>query len=130
MDTNIKSMNISIKEKISLLWVVVMMNMIFADILSFMLPEFLNGIVTGNTPIQITQGILLLFAGILEVPIVMIFLSRIFNGKANFWANIIASVITIVFVVGGGSLYLHYMFFAAIEVLVILLIVKYAWSMK
>ncbi len=130
MDTNDKTMNISSKQKISLLWIVVMMNMIFADILSFMLPEFLNGIMSGNTPVKITQSVLLLFATILEVPIVMIFLSRILNGKANFWANIIASAVTIVFAVGGGSLYLHYIFFGTIEVLALLLIIKYAWTMK
>lgn len=130
MDAKDKTMNISSKQKISLLWIVVMMNMIFADILSFMLPEFLNGIMSGNTPVKITQSVLLLFATILEVPIVMIFLSRILNGKANFWANIIASAVTIVFVVGGGSLYLHYIFFGTVEVLALLLIIKYAWTMK
>ncbi|GAJ20993.1 unnamed protein product, partial [marine sediment metagenome] len=40
----------------------------------------------------------------------------------------IASVITIVFVVGGGSLTLHYIFFATIEVVCLSLIVWYAWK--
>ena len=133
MEANKKSIRLEsmdIKERISILWIVVMMNMIFADILSFMLPEFLNEVMTGNTPIQITPGILLVFAIILEIPIIMIFLSRVLDGKANRWANIVAAVITIIFVVGGGSLHLHYIFFGAAEVLILLLIMTYAWKME
>lgn len=122
--------NIDLREKISILWIVVMINMIFADILSFMLPGFLNDIITGNTPLGITQEILLVFAVILEIPIVMIFLSRVLKNKTNRWANIIASVITIIFVIGGGSLALHYIFFATIEVIILLLIITYAWKLS
>ncbi len=130
MDRNKSVISLNIREKISLLWIVVMMNMIFADIFSFMLPGFLNEIMTGNTPIKITQGTMLIFALILEIPIAMIFLSRVLDHKANRWANIVASIITIIFVIGGGSLTLHYIFFAAIEVLILLLIIIYAWKMK
>jgi len=112
----------------STLWIVVMMSMIFADICSFMLPGFLNDIMTGNTPFKITQEIMLVFAILLEIPIAMIFLSRVLKYKANRWANIIASVITILFVIGGGSLYLHYYFFATIEVVCMLVIIWYAWK--
>lgn len=117
-------------QKISLLWIVVMMNMIFADILSFMLPGFLNDILTGALPLEITQVTMLLFAMILEIPIAMIFLSRVLKNKVNRWANIVASVITIAFVIGGGSFILHYLFFATIEVAALLLIIWYAWKMK
>lgn len=122
--------NLDIREKISILWIVVMINMIFADILSFMQPGFLNDIITGNTPFEITQEILLIFAVILEIPIIMIFLSRILKAKTNRWANIIASVITIIFVVGGGSLALHYIFFATVEIVILLLIMIYAWKLS
>lgn len=117
-------------QKISLLWIVVMMNMIFADILSFMLPGFLNDILTGALPLEITQVTMLLFAMILEIPIAMIFLSRVLKGRANRWANIIAGLITIIFVIGGGSLTLHYIFFATVEVVILLLIVWYAWKIE
>lgn len=130
MDINKKATGIDIKEKISILWIVVMMNMIFADILSFMQPEFLNEILTGNTPIKLTPGIMLVFALILEVPIAMIFLSRVLKNRVNCWANIVASVVTITFVIGGGSLDLHYIFFTTIEVLILLLIIRYAWKIK
>jgi len=117
------------KTRLSTLWIVVMFNMIFADILSFMVPGSLKEIMTGYAgAIQITQGMLLVFAILLEIPIAMIYLSRVLKYKANRLANIAASVITILFVVGGGSPYLHYIFFAAVEVLVMLLIIWYAWK--
>lgn len=122
--------DIDVKRRISLLWIVVMMNMIFADILSFMLPGFLNDVMTGNTSLEITQGVLLVFAVLIEIPILMIFLSRVLQNKANRWANIIASLITMAFVIGGGSLILHYLFFAAVEVVVLLMIIRCAWKLK
>jgi hypothetical protein len=42
--------------------------------------------------------------------------------------NIIAGAITIVFVVGGGSPILHYIFFATVEVVCLLLIIWYAFK--
>ena len=112
----------------STLWIVVMFNMIFADILTLYIPEFLNEIVTGATPVQITQELMLVMAIIIEIPIAMVFLSRVLKYRANRWANIIAGVITILFVVVGGSQILHYIFFAAMEVVCLLLIIWYAWK--
>lgn len=128
MNTNKKITTMDMKVKLSTLWVVVLFNMIFADILGFMLPDFLEILETGYAgEVQITQGILLVFAILLEIPIAMIFLSRVLNYRANRWANIIASVITILFVIGGGSTNLHYIFFATIEVVCMSLIIWYAW---
>jgi Sec-independent protein secretion pathway component TatC len=129
MTTNEKIVNMEdMKAKLSTLWIVVMFNMVFADILSFMLPDFLEILQTGQAGgVPITQEILLVFAVFLEIPIVMIILSRVLKVSVNRWANIIAAVITILFVVGGGSTSLHYIFFATIEVACMLLIIWYAW---
>ena len=112
-----------IKVKLSTLWIVVMFNMAFADILSFMMEYS-----TGHTPeIQATQGLMLIAAIILEIPIAMIFLSRILKYEINRWINIIAAVITTVFIIGGGSTYLHYIFFAAVELVCLSLIIWNTW---
>ena len=128
MNSEKKTNETNLKTILSTLWIVVMLNMIFADILTLYIPEFLQEILTGATPVQITQELMLCMAFIIEIPIVMIFLSRVLKYKANRWVNIIASVITILFVVIGGSLTLHYIFFAAIEVLCLSLIIWYAWK--
>jgi len=115
------------KVVLSTLWIVVMINMLKADILSLYIPGALDELVkfAGETPI--TQ-LMLGGAVMMEISIAMIFLSRVLKYRVNRWVNIITSIITIVFVVGGGSTYPHYIFIASIEVLCLLLIVWYAWK--
>ena len=64
----------------------------------------------------------------MEVSVVMIILSRVLKYRMNRWANIITSLITIAFVVGGGSSNPHYIFIAAVEVICLLLIIWNAWK--
>lgn len=115
------------KVLLSTLWIVVMINMLKADILSLYIPGALEEMAefAGGTPI--TQ-LMLGGAIMMEISIVMILLSRVLKYKVNRWVNIIASVITIVFVVGGGSTYPHYIFIAAVEIVCMLLIIWTAWK--
>lgn len=116
--------------RISTLWVVVMLNMAFADIVGFIQPGALGG-VAGPGGVQITPGLLLVFALFIEIPLAMIFVSRILKRGANRWANTAAAVITTVFVVGGGSMELpFYAFFAVVEVACMALIVWSVWSQR
>jgi Sec-independent protein secretion pathway component TatC len=117
----------NVELKFSLLWIVVMFTMVFADIIGLMNPGTLENMTNGEVGIQITQGILLAFAVLLEIPIVMIFLSQVLEYKVNRWANILASVITILFVIGGGSPFPYYVFFASVEVACMLVIIRTAW---
>jgi hypothetical protein len=50
--------------------------------------------------------------------------------QANRWANTIAVVITTLFVIGGGSMDLHYLFFASVEVACMALIVWSVWARR
>ena len=117
------------KTLLSTLWIVVMINMLKADILSLYIPGTLNELAkfAGETPI--TQ-LMLGGAIMMEISIIMIFLSGILKYKANRWANIIVGIMTILFVVGGGSPYPHYIFIATIEVLCLLLIIGIAWKWR
>lgn len=128
MNTNDKAAQMDVKVNLSTLWIVVMFNMVFADIVGFMNPGALEDIMTGAVGFEITQELLLVFAILLEIPIAMILLSRILKDSVNRWANIIAGVVTILFVIGGGSAYLSYIFFATIEVACLLLIIWSAWN--
>jgi len=74
---------------------------------------------------------MLVFAILLEIPIAMIFVSRILKRGANRWANTVAAVITTVFVVGGSSLDLPFaLFFAIVQVACMALIVWSVWSRR
>jgi hypothetical protein len=116
--------------RISTLWIVVMFNMAFADIVGFIQPGALQG-VSGPGGVPITQGLLLVVALLLEIPIAMIFLSRVLKPGVNRWANTAAALLTSVFVVGGGSMELpFYAFFAIVEVACMALIVWTVWSRR
>jgi hypothetical protein len=106
-----------------------MFNIAFADIVGFVHPGALEHIMAGEVGFELTQGLLLLFSIFLAIPIAMIFLSRVLNHRANRWANIIAAGLTIVFVIGGGSTTLSYIFFATVEVVCLSLIIWYAWKL-
>ncbi len=116
--------------RISTLWIVVMLNMVFADILTFIKPGALQELWAGQAGVHITPGLLLVFAILTEIPIAMIFASRILKPKANLWANTVAAVITTAWVVGGGSLTPHYVFFAAVQIACMALIVRTVWKQR
>lgn len=128
MNTNEKIAKMDMRVQLSTLWIFVLFNMVFADIVGFMNPGALGEIMTGAVGVAITQELLLVFSILLEIPIAMIFLSRVLKYRANRWANIVAGLITILFVIGGGSTYLSYIFFATVEVACMLLIIWYAWN--
>ena len=116
--------------RLSTLWIFVLFNMIFADIVGFMNPGVLESIVKGELEINVTQELLLVFSIMLEIPIAMVLLSRLLSYRVNRWANIVAALITILFVVGGGSAYLSYYFFASIEIVTMLFIIGFAWRWR
>ena len=132
MNTDSKTTQLEeMKAKLSTLWIFIMFNMAFADIFSFMYPGFLQQIMTGNADgTQITPGFLLIAAIVTEIPIAMVFLSRLLKHGANRWVNIIGGIITILWVIGGGSTTLHYIFFASIEVVCSLVIIWLAWMWR
>ncbi len=114
---------------LSLLWVMVMLNMAYADILSLYVPGIHEELAAfaGEVPISL----LMLFGAIkIQIPIGMILLSRVLGYSACRRANIVAAVLTIVFVVGGGSLMPHYVFIAALEVVLMLWIIRIAWRWR
>lgn len=115
--------------KISTLWIVVILNMIFADILSLYLPGMVDQVSAGTIEgITITPMFLLLAAVFIEIGIVMIFLTYALPPKASRIANLGAVLVTVLFVVGGGSLSPHYVFLAGVEVLVLIYIGYLAWT--
>lgn len=124
-----KTGKITTKVLLSTLWIVVMINMLKADILSLYIPgaadEVAKTSATTGTPIP-----LLMLGGaiMMEISIVMIILSRVLSYKLNRWVNIIVSLITIIFVIGGGVSYPHYLFIAAVEVICLLLIIWFTWK--
>lgn len=115
------------REKISTLWIVVMFNMLFADVLTMSIPKFARELVEGTTDVEITEGLMLASAAFIVLPIAMIFLSRVLGDNANRRANIAVAIITALFVVVGAEFVAHYYLFAAVELVCLSLIVRYVW---
>jgi len=128
IDMNEHALRFDIPSRLSMLWVVVVLNIVVADILMFIKPGALQDLWAGQTGVDVTPGLLLVFAVLLEIPIMMVFLSRILKPVVNRWANTVAVVVTTVFVVAGGSMDLHYVFFAAVEIIGMALIVWSVWT--
>lgn len=121
----------AMKSSLSTLWTFVLINMLFADIFSFMVPGALQKITTGVVDgIQLTPGFLLIAAVLTEIPMAMIVLSRLLSYRANRWANMLGGVFTILWVVGLGSGTPHYLFIASVEVLCSGCIVWLAWRWR
>ena len=114
---------------LSSLWIVVMINMLKADILSLYIPGAADEVAqfAGATPIpQLMLGA----AVIMEIAIVMIALVLVLPYRVNRWVNILVAVLIIAFVIGGGSTYPHYIFIATVEVIGLLLIIGIAWRWR
>ena len=120
------------KSLLSTLWIFVLLNMIYADILGMLRPGYLQFLEEISQ--QLTGGMVLLFAVLMEVAIAMVVLSRILPYKANRWAHFIAVPLTILWVVvpalisvTGETTPLSYVFFATVEVVTMLVIFGYVW---
>jgi len=113
------------KAGLSMLWVFVVLNMMYADVLSLMDPT--SAIRTRMVGTPMSPGFLLVGAVLMETAIAMVILSRLLPYKASRWVNTIVVAVNIFAVVTGGH-GLYYVFFAAIEVLAMLLIVWLAWK--
>lgn len=132
MNTNATPMKKSdTKVLLSTLWIVVMINMLEADILSLFIPESAAELArtAASTGVPISQ--LMLVGAIMgELAIVMIILAHVLPQGVNRWLNLIMGVITIAYIWGGAVTYPHYTFIAIVETICLLLIIGQAWQWR
>ena len=131
----LEDMKINVKIKLSALWVTLMFFYLYADVLSFYQPGFIEDIITGEVVgIQINKLFLLGAAILLSIPSVMVFLSLTLKAKANRRANIILGIfhagvlLTTMFIPVEIETYAHHIFYLIVEAVFIVLIVRYAWK--
>ncbi len=117
--------------KLSTLWIVVMFFIAYADIIGFIEPGTLEKIIQGNVGFELTPAIIVVFSLLQAIPIAMIFVSRWVRRALNRWLNVIASVVTLLWVLGGGNWSsASYPVFVSLEVVAILGIIWLAWSWR
>lgn len=117
--------------KLSSLWIFVMFCIAYADIIGFIEPGTLERIINGNTGFEITPAIIVIISLLQAIPIAMILVSRWFRRDVNRRLNIVASVLTLLYVLGGGNWESKsYVVFISLEVVALLGIIWLAWSWR
>ncbi len=117
--------------KLSTLWIVVVFFIAYADIIGFIEPGTLEKIINGNVGFELTPALIVIFSLLQAIPIAMILVSRWFRRDVNRWLNIVASVLTLLYVLGGGNWQsTSYGVFASLEIVAMLGIIWLAWSWR
>lgn len=120
------------KVALPLLWVFMLLNYLYCDVLSLLDPANLKDVLAGHAAggsVQITPEFLLASAVLMEIPMAMILLSRVLGHRASRWANVVAAAFMTLVQVGSlgvGTPTSYYLFFTAIEVGTLVLIAALA----
>ncbi|MHA2095098.1 MAG: DUF6326 family protein [Candidatus Hodarchaeales archaeon] len=130
MTNTLEDMKINVKLKLSALWVAALFLFIYADYFGLYTPGHIEDIIAGElSGFTISQVLLLAFMILMTLPSLMVFLSLILKPKVNRWTNIIIGIVQAVFVLGGiADPNLFFVFASSVEVVLLSLIVWYAWT--
>jgi hypothetical protein len=124
---------IDVKLKLSALWVSLMFCYVYGDFFTLFVPGRVNDLANGESGIGETTPLkLLLFAMLMTVPSVMVFLSLVLRPTINRWLNIaLGSFYTgIMILVALTSItiwMIFYVYLAVVEIMLTSLIVYYSW---
>jgi len=128
--TEMEDMKISIRVKLSALWMAMMLLYIYADILSLFRPGQVQEMMEGLMgPFPVTQTALIAASILMAIPAVMVFLSLVLKPKVDRWANLILGVLYTLVNISNliGEAWAYYILFGIVEIALTLLIVWYAW---
>lgn len=129
--SKLEDVTISIKLKLAMLWTSLMFLIIYLDYFHLYMPGKIEDILKGRVFVfDITQGFLLVALALVATPALMIFLSVALPAKVNRWANIIIAAINIPLILFNlaGEAWGHMVAGALIQVVLLILIVQYAWK--
>jgi hypothetical protein len=119
------------KIKLAALWTSFMFLYAYVDYFHLYMPNTLKDILAGKVFVfEITQVFLLVALILVVIPVLMIFFSITLPNKVNRWTNIIVAVIYIPYMLFNlvGVAWIHMMFGAVVEVVLLCLIIRYAWK--
>ena len=119
------------RTRLSALWIAVMFLYVYVDILAFYKPGTIDGILVGRVwTLDITQGWALGALVLMAVPALMIVLSLTLPAAAARWTNVVVAALFVVVSLGNavGESWLFLWLGAAIEAVLLLLVVRFAWA--
>jgi phosphoglycerol transferase MdoB-like AlkP superfamily enzyme len=108
--------------RLSTLWVFMLLNYLYCDVM---------GLYDPTVSADLSRDALLAASLLMELPILMILMSRMLRDRPNRWANVMAggfmAVVQAATLFGGSGPTAYYVFFSAIEIACLLFIVWTAW---
>ncbi len=128
---SLEDIKVSVKLKLATLWASFMFLYIYVDYFALYMPGKIEDILKGRVFVfNITQGFLLAALASVTIPALMIFLSVALPAKINRRANIIIAAVYIPFTLFNlaGEAWMHMVFGAVVEVVILCLIIHYAWK--
>lgn len=127
----LEDIKVGVKTKLAMLWTSLMFLYIYVDYFHLYMPGKIADIQSGIVyKFDITQGFLLFAMISLTIPALMIFLSVALPAKINRCVNIIVAIVLIPYTLFNlaGEAWVHMIFAAVVEVLLLCLVVWYAWK--
>ena len=127
----LEDIKVSLKLRLATLWASLMFLYIYVDYFHLYMPGKIADILKGRVfEFDITQGFLLAALVSMTIPALMIFLSVTLPAKVNRRANIIFAAVYIPFTLFNlaGEAWMHMVFGAVVEVVLLLLVIGYAWK--
>ncbi|MEX2566812.1 MAG: DUF6326 family protein [Cyclobacteriaceae bacterium] len=127
----LEEIKVSLKMKLATLWASFMFLYIYVDYFALYMPSKIDDILKGKVFVfDITQGFLLTALVSVTIPALMIFLSVALPAKINRWTNIIIAAVFIPYTLFNlaGEAWIHMVFGAVVEVVILCLIIRYAWK--
>lgn len=129
--STLENNKISIKQKLAALWASFMFFYIYVDHFALYMTGKIENIQNGVAyKFDISQGFLLAALVSVSIPALMIFLSVALTATLNRWVNIILATLYIPYSLFNlaGETWMHMVYGAVVEVLLLVLIICLAWK--
>jgi hypothetical protein len=131
LQNSLEDIKVSLKLKLATLWASFMFLYIYVDYFGLYMPGKIDDILQGVVfKFDITQGFLLTALVSVTIPALMIFVSVALPARVNRWVNIIIAAMYIPYTLFNlaGEAWMHMVFGAVVEVVILCLIIRYAWK--
>jgi hypothetical protein len=122
---------VNVNLKLAALWASLMFLYIYVDYFHLYMPGSLKDMLAGKVYVfNVTQGFLSITLVSMSIPALMIFLSVAMSANVCRYTNIIVALVYIPYTLFNlaGEAWIHMYIGAAVEVILLCLIIRYAWQ--
>lgn len=127
----LEDIKVNVKLKLAAAWASFMFLYIYVDYFHLYMPGSIADLLSGRVfEFEITQTFLFVVLASVTIPALMIFLSVGLPAKISRWTNIIVATVYIPYSLLNliGEAWIHMIFGAAVEVVLLLLVIWHAWK--